>query len=374
MAYFPQHEGSAMSLTNLFVEKYRSLRRIELPLQQLNVVTGPNGSGKSNLYRALWLLAQIGEGGFARAICQEGGLPSVMWAGPLLTLKKPQRLVLGFQTTEMSFQISCGYPPPNPSHFSLDPQIKEESVWFGPRKKPSSVMLDRSIGSTTIRDIEGNTHDYPIMLDPNESVLAQLREPHRFPELLILRERIRSWRFYHHFHSDQDSPMRRPQIAVRTPLLSHDGTDLASALATILEVGDRVMLQSTIEAALPGRSLEILSHSNGSSRELSVGLTTTGCTRPLAAHELSDGTLKFLCLAAALLSPRPPSLIALNEPESSLHPDLLAPLAELIICASQESQIWVSTHSVLLTQIIAEKSGVKPIQLELQNGETIIQE
>jgi predicted ATPase len=67
-----------MALLHLDIQGYRSLRNIRLPLQQLNVITGPNGSGKSNLYRALWLIAQIGEGGFARSICREGGLLSVV--------------------------------------------------------------------------------------------------------------------------------------------------------------------------------------------------------------------------------------------------------------------------------------------------------
>ena len=90
------------------------------------------------------------------------------------------------------------------------------------------------------------------------------------------------------------------------------------------------------------------------------------------ARELSDGTLKFLCLAACLLSPRPPALIALNEPEASLHADLLPALAQLIVNASKKSQIWVSTHSSSLTERIATLSGVRPIRLKLENGETVI--
>jgi predicted ATPase len=90
------------------------------------------------------------------------------------------------------------------------------------------------------------------------------------------------------------------------------------------------------------------------------------------ARELSDGTLKFLCLAAALLSPRPPALIALNEPESSLHPDLLPPLAQMIVDASEFSQIWVSTHSMQLARSIQEISGRAPIELELVDAETRI--
>jgi predicted ATPase len=367
-----------MALLQLDIHGYRSLHNVQLPLQQLNVITGPNGSGKSNLYRALWLLAQICEGGFARAICREGGLLSAMWAGPRTNAKKPVRMTLGFRTDDASFQLTCGFPQPHNTLFQYDPEIKEELVWFGPKCKPTTTLLHRTTGMTWIRDVDGNRVDYPLMLDANESVLSQLREPHRYPELFSIRESVRGWRFYHTFRTDDEAPLRMPRASVRTPVLSHDGSDLAAALQSIMESGGGQALHSAISAALPGRSLKILSNEaepwNKSPRytELAVGLATEGCARPLMARELSDGTLKFLCLVACLLSPHPPSLIALNEPEASLHPDLIPPLAKLIVETSQVSQLWVSTHSSLLAEQIQAISGVRPIQLELSNGETVI--
>ena len=209
-------------------------------------------------------------------------------------------------------------------------------------------------------------------MSENESILSQLREPHRFPELFAIREEVRRWRFYHTFRTDDASPLRIPQVSVRTPVLSHDGSDLAAALQTIVEIGDRERLWAAIAKALPGRSLVILCNDDVSNTQLTVGLTTEGCARPLVARELSDGTLRFLCLAASLLSPRPPALIAINEPESSLHPDLLPALAELIVNAAESSQIWISTHSAILADNIQALSGVRPIRLKLVDGETAI--
>lgn len=366
-----------MALTQLDIQGYRSLRNLRLPLGRLNVITGPNGSGKSNLYRALWLIARIGEGEFARSICREGGLLSVMWAGPRLNHKKPVRMSLGFRTEDFAFELVCGFPQPSPSRFCFDPEIKEEFVWIPPQRKPTTTLLDRGPGITWIRDVDGRRVEYPLTLSENESVISQLREPHRFPELFALREEMRSWRFYHTFRTDEDAPLRGPRISVRTPILSHDGSDLAAALETILEIGDGDRLMTTVQKALPGRNLTILSNDdlpqNKSPRftELSVGLETEGCERTLVAQELSDGTLKFLCLAACLLSPRPPGLIALNEPEASLHADLLPALAELIVNASKYSQVWVSTHSAVLADRIHALSGVRPLRLELMEGETI---
>ena len=369
-----------MPLLELEIQGYRSVRRARLSLNPLNVITGPNGSGKSNLYRGLWLMSQVCEGNFAQAICREGGFLSALWAGPKKD-KNPVRMSLGFRTDEFSFSISCGFPPVEPLYrnpFRFDPEIKEEFVWHGLVRKPSTTLLERKAGITRIRDIEGKWVDYPLVLAENESVLSQLREPHRFPELFALREELRGWRFYHAFRTDEDSPMRYPRVGVRTPVLSHDGSDLAAALQTIYEIGNGSKLSEIIAQAFPGRVVRILTNEENSmqvtprSMEYQVALESEDMTRLLTARELSDGTLKFLCLAASLLSPRPPKLIALNEPESSLHPDLLPALAELIVHASEKSQIWVSTHSSILTECIRARSGVRPIELKLVDGETII--
>lgn len=367
-----------MALTELRVSRYRSLRSIRLPLSQLNVITGPNGCGKSSLYRVLWLIARICEGNFARSLAREGGLISALWAGPR-TSTKPHRMSLGFRTGDFTFELSCGFPPPQDTLFPYDAQIKEEVVWIGDRRKPTTTLLERGPGSTQIRDAIGKRVEYPMRLSENESVLSQLREPDRFPELFAIREEVRGWRFYHVFRTDDDAPLRSAQISVCTPVLSHDGSDLAAALQTIIEMGQGERLIQAVGEGLPGRQLQILSNEpeltkkSPRSMELCVALETDGCARPLVARELSDGTLRFLCLAAALLSPRPPGLIALNEPESSLHPDLLKPLARLIVEASERSQVWVTTHSQELVGAIREASGISPIELELINGETYIQ-
>jgi predicted ATPase len=97
-----------------------------------------------------------------------------------------------------------------------------------------------------------------------------------------------------------------------------------------------------------------------------------GLLRPLSGAELSDGTLRYLLWVAALLTPRPPELLALNEPETSLHPQLLAPLGRLIARASKGAQMFVTTHSRELAEAVAEEAGARTIELGLDGGETQI--
>ncbi len=86
---------------------------------------------------------------------------------------------------------------------------------------------------------------------------------------------------------------------------------------------------------------------------------------------MSDGTLRYLLLTAALLSPRPPELMILNEPETSLHPDLLAPLARLIAAASRRSQIIVVSHAQTLASALREEGAMEIILLK-RLGETLV--
>jgi predicted ATPase len=95
--------------------------------------------------------------------------------------------------------------------------------------------------------------------------------------------------------------------------------------------------------------------------------------RPFGMHELSDGTLKYLCLLGALMGYRLPSLIALNEPEASLHPALLAPLARLIARAAVKTRIWIVTHSEALADAMKEETGNPPRRVVKVAGATSIE-
>lgn len=350
------------------VKGYRSLQDIAVMLDNLNIITGPNGSGKSNLYNAIHLLAKSAEGNLAKTLALEGGMPSVLWAGDRKAAmpKKPVRMNLSVRTELFSYEIALGLPTLGMTLFGLDPIVKEETVWYGKEKRKSTTYLERKVGTTWVMNENDERTCYPLLLSQSESVLSQLHEPHLYPELSRLREMMRGWRFYHHFRTDIDSPLRRPQVGIRTPVLSDSGIDVAAALQTIIEIGDNKALHTAIDDAFLGSELIIKTEHS----RFEVLLQQRGMKRPFEARELSDGTLRYLCLVAALLSPRPSNFLALNEPEMSLHPDLIEPLANLIYQASRSSQIWVTTHSNRLAAYLADLSKKAPIVLDKSSGFT----
>lgn len=353
---------------------YRSLRDLRLALGRLTVITGGNGTGKSNVYRGLKLLVDAANGELARALAREGGLMSAMWGGPKghpdRTATKEsdgKRLSIGFADDVMAYELRLGVPPLDTSTmFGLDPEVKAETIRALQGRRVN--LLERRNQAAMLRDTDGNPVTFGATLDLGESVLSQLGEPHRYPVLSILRERLRRWRFYHQIRTDADSPVRAIQVGTRTPVLSHDGHDLAAALQTIIEVGDTKALAEAIAEAFDGAQLEIAVDR----ARFQLLLISRGVSRPLEAAELSDGTLRYLALLAALHSPRAPELLVLNEPEASLHPRLLAPLAQQVVAAARESQIIVVSHAGPLVDAIARAKDAVRIELAKAHGETTV--
>ncbi len=355
-----------MPIRSLHVRGYRSIQRVLLRLEQVNVLQGTNGCGKSNLYRSLYLLATAAEGRFARTLAYEGGMASALWAGEQ-SKGVSKRITIEVKFDQWSYQFACGLPMPSLSAFHLDPLIRSEELWFHDGERRVSVF-QRKNGSAQFRDETGRVVKFPIELSDAESILSELREPHRYPELSALRSVLLGWRFYHQFRTDAESPLRRPQIGVRTPVLGHDGTDLAAALQTIFEIGDAGALTAAVSEAFSGGSLQIEDSRGG----MEVALAMPEFRRAFRGNELSDGTLKYLCLAAALLSPRPPTLLAINEPDANLHPQLYEPLARMIVRAGQHSQIWITTHSQQLAELLQHDASAQVIRLEKRNGATVV--
>jgi predicted ATPase len=353
-----------MTLTDIDIKGYRSVRKLRLPLRQLTVLIGGNGVGKTNLYRSIELLSATAKGTLADEIATEGGLGSIHFAGQL---KAHERPILSLGVTlegildapaPMIYTVDVGFPMQADGRvisaaFLTEAQIKSERLAVRQRGKETELM-ERRGPATWVRDHTGKRVAESNELLASETALSSLRGG--YPEIDAVRHVMTNWRFYHGFRTDAQSPLRRPSPAITAPTLSSDGGNLAEVFATLRHIREETFdLDAAVEAAFPGASLQVPRPDTAATFGLVFPETPK---RTFWAHELSDGTLQFMALMGALLSYRLPPFIALNEPETSLHPSLLPALAKTIVKAAERAQIWVVTHSQPLADAIAAESGV----------------
>ncbi len=299
-------------LQTIAIRGYRSLREVILPLTDLTVVTGANGTGKSSIYRALRLLADCGRGQVIGSLAREGGLQSVLWAGPEqpneqtqgTVRTRPVSLELGFAADDFGYLVDLGLPQMagsggEPSAFAQDPEIKREVVFAGPVLRPASTLVSRTREYAEVAAQSGRGFDELTRSLPSyRSVLAEYAHPDALPELSAVSDRLRDWRFYDGFRVDAGAPARQPHVGTRTPVLSDDGSDLAAAVQTIVETTFDDLARAVADA-FDGATVSVAVNDG----LFDLQLRQRGMLRPLRAAELSDGTLRFLLWATALAEP-----------------------------------------------------------------------
>jgi predicted ATPase len=365
-----------MLLRSMSARNYRSLKSIGMDLAGVNLFIGENGVGKSNLYRALQLIQAAVRGTLASEIAAEGGMASALWSGHRRN-EKNFRIKLNVEVLDEERAITFRYrveaglrPPKAAAGFAFEPQIKEEELSIETGSRPVT-MMKRAGPGIMVRGASNRMQEYPEKAMTSETAIALLGDAGHYPEIGAFRRMVESWRFFHGFRTDRDSPMRQPCLAVTSPLLDEDGANIAAVFATLEHIrGDTIELNRAIATAFEGARLTV--PEPGEYAEFGLVFPHLPL-RIFTPRELSDGQIRFLGLAAALMSYRQPPLIALNEPEASLHPDMLLPLAGMIAEAAKTSQIWIVTHSEQLAAAVQERCGVRAKRVIRKDGATWIE-
>lgn len=374
--------GDASMIHTVAISGFRSLRDVVVPLGQVTVITGANGTGKSSVYRALRLLADITDDRIIASIAHQGGFRRLLWAGPESvskgmrdgslpiqgTVRKgPIALKLGIGFDALAYAIELGLPiPDGRSLFGGDPEIKREVLWQGTKPTPSRLIADRHGPSIRYKTDESGTALFDRTLDSYTSMLRELVGETVPSVVASLRRQLAGWRFYDHIRTDDAAPARQPQIGTRSVLLAPDGANLAAAVQTIYEIGDGEALNAAIAHAFDGATLVVEATEGGL---FQLSMRQRGMLRALSIAELSDGTLRFILLAVAILSPRPSPLFVLNEPEASLHSSVIPALAGLIRHASDDGQIIVVSHNQTLVSSLLG-ADTELVELHKDTGET----
>ncbi len=328
-----------MSIQEIQIKGFRSLRDVTWRPGPLNVIIGPNGSGKSNLLRALELLQASAEGKLRNTILKEGGIQRLLWDqdSPELSwrLTLDGHMITGDNTDQVNYELvldSGEDHSPRLNYF-----VAKESLTVR-AQQASGVPDDVSVILT--RDARSNFANYK---NPEESLLSVQAESRN--EIRGLEWVLNAWRIYHDLRADRQAPIRRAAVTSYETYLDRDGQNLIALLHTLYEQDPRFEeeLDNVLSAAF--EDFEKLKFPPAEDQKIQLRVKWKSLSKSLPIADLSDGTIRFLLLSAILLTPNPPPLIAIDEPETGLHPRMFPILAELARDAAERTQVIFTTHS-----------------------------
>ena len=339
------------------IRGYRSLLDVDLPLHGLNVLIGPNGAGKTSLIEVFLLLADAMNERLASALSDLGGIAQV------LTRDVGDSVLLELEAPSKAF--------PHPLRYELEIaplgvgyEIKRERLSQEQTRGPERpfVFVDNVPGRPRFF-WEGALVAPTWEFDEKETALAQMSRTLRtYPETEELRRGLASVAHFATLDVSKRAVVRLPQELRPVSAPGANGQDLYAFLYTLrADHPDRYeRLQDILRVAFPGfRQAEFPLVASGQATMAWYDVFS----KPLYPPQLSEGTLRFIWLAALLLSPNPPGITLIDEPEVSLHPELLRLLAGLLQEASMRTQLIVATHADRLIRwlkpdevLIADKS------------------
>jgi len=397
-------KGFPMQIEELKVEGYRSLRSVTWRPGALNVLIGPNASGKSNLLEVLELLALLPTGKLSDHIMNLGGLSALLWDN------QAPRLNIEWKTRPIEYtQPESGIEEERRSEHQIliepigsgsDYLIRYESHrFFSSSNKGEkdltatsaikSLNLSRNLSSAFVtRDSqEQPTEDdhYRQRVPERESILSVSDFPVlNTVEILadmwtnpatgmscIEPNTLLNWSVFRNFRTDSRSEILKPVVVRYEKNLASGGSNLPVVLHTFCEHDKN--FKEAIDGAMRAAFDEFdrLTFLPASTNRIELGIQWKNASRPHAASQLSDGTLRFLYLLTILNNPTPPSVIAIDEPEVGLHPRMHAIIAEHAAQASERAQVVLVTHSPEFLDAFREVDQVPTTTVfELKDGET----
>lgn len=369
-----------MKILRLTVAGFRSLRNIAWEPGDLNVLIGPNASGKSNLLRAIELLAVSAKGQLGKHVQKAGGMDPLVWDGQAeaieLSVKtspvEKNRIV---ERDSLTYELSLGRIG-GTSSYRVEKELLGNyyKVEKGERSDPFK-MIHRTRQQAKVFDEQERALMAPEESVPEEESLLSLAagpftQNHLIPPMQVY---LSSWAIYHDLHVNQDAPVRQAVVAKHEKRVDPDGQNLISVMHTLYTT-DREFkkdINLAMKAAF-GDDFEELVFPPAADQRIQMRVRWKSLKREQTAADLSDGTLRFLFLLTVLASPSPATLVAIDEPETGLHPAMLPIVAEYAADAARRTQVILTTHSPQLLDAFKDVQPTTTV-VKWRDGETVLE-
>ncbi|MEH2281470.1 MAG: AAA family ATPase [Nostoc sp.] len=328
----------------------------EIELQPLNVLIGANTSGKSNLIEAIGILRATPTD-LPAPFRQGGGISEFLWKGGQETPVAKIEVTLNYPQRLQNLRYYVNLTSIGQRLELVDEAVENEQSYQGESDVYFYYRYQSGRPVLNINKIENDGEPFKRSLRredliPDQSVLSQRKDPDLYPELSYLSTQFSNIGLYRHWQMGRYS---EPRNAQKTDLPEHplleDGSNLGLMLNNLQhQIGNRKVLEKLKKFYEVAEELNVRIYGG----TVQIFIREEGLIQPIPANRLSDGTLRFLFLMALLLDPTPPPLICIEEPEIGLHPDILSTIAEMLIEASQRTQLIVTTHSDALVSALTE--------------------
>ncbi len=342
-----------MKILKLDVQGFRSLRNVSWEPGKLNILIGPNASGKSNLLRLIELVAVSAQGRLGKHIQKDGGMEPLVWDGstggisikiknsPLDDFRDSDRECLTYELELGRIGISSGYRIDHEllgNYHKLETGESDQPFKFLERHQSRAHIFDESEKTLTAPEDQ---------VPEQETLLSLAAGPFSLNSVISkFQSQLAAWSVYHDLHVNHDAPIRQPSVARSEKRVEPDGQNLISVLHT-LYTGDRAFkneINTAMKSAF-GDDFDELVFPPASDQRIQLRVRWKSLKHEQSAADLSDGTLRFLFLLSVLASPTPPPVIAIDEPETGLHPSMMRVVAEYAIDAADRTQVILTTHS-----------------------------
>ena len=327
------------------IQGFKSIRDQELELGPLNVFIGGNGAGKSNLVGVFHFLRQVYRQDLQTYAGQAGGANAILHYGR----KQTPRLSI-----RVEFPTSPSGETVNIYEFNLVPTDDDRFLF----EKEKSSIWDKARHPKSYDENMGGGHSEARLTDLKTGIAAHLRE------------HLDSYRIYHFHDTSSSAAMKQTGDLHDNRFLKADAGNLAAFLYRLQEKNPDHFenIEDTVRQVAPFFRRFSLQPNKLNPEKIRLEWEDKGGDGFFGTATLSDGTLRFICLATLLLQPELPSLILIDEPELGLHPAAIQVLAGLLQLASTKTQLIVATQSVtLINQLEPEQVWV----VDRENGQSV---
>lgn len=340
-----------MHITQLDIEGFRSLASVSWKPGDLNVVIGPNGSGKSNLLRLLEMISAGAQGKLSDYVQSAGGMSALVWDGQAQKIKfamatsplnETEFSITGeetFHLPSLIYAVAVGQLGNGTSYC-----IESEALSVADANSP---RISRIRQQAIVDDVNEAAVLKPDAVSEQELVISVANSPYSSGDKIpLFAGYLEAWSIYHAINTSADAPIRQPVVTRVESQVASNGQNLINVLHTLYTTNRdfKASINSAMHAAF-GPDYEELIFAPASTQRIELQVSWKTLERAQSAADLSDGTLRFLFLIAVLSSADASSLIAIDEPETGLHPSMLPIIAEYAVEASRRTQVIFTTHS-----------------------------